>query len=198
MSIIINQVIFAPQLGQIITFETVQPHITHIFIDVLFFGGFNSVIDFFSSKILVFGRFLILTAGYSGILVFAALDYVRLSYIFENRNLYHLLPDNVLNLLTKAMKRKELFEFLKPVSMVLALVPAFFLPFGIFCAIALIATIGDGAASLIGESFGKHHFPKKHAPATNQILILRSLKLKSIILINKYCEIFCNVWDAPV
>ncbi len=108
-----------------------------------------------------FGRFLILTAGYSGILVFAALDYVRLSYIFENRNLYHLLPDNVLNLLTKAMKRKELFEFLKPVSMVLALVPAFFLPFGIFCAIALIATVGDGAASLIGESIGRHRFPKK-------------------------------------
>jgi len=42
-----------------------------------------------------FGRFLILTAGYSGILIFGALDYIRLSFIFENHNLFHLIPENV-------------------------------------------------------------------------------------------------------
>ncbi len=107
-----------------------------------------------------FGKFLILTAGYSGILVFAALDYVRLSYIFEKRNIYHLLPGNVLDLLGKAMKRKEIFEFTKPAALVLAMAPVFIFPFGVFASAALIATIGDGAASVIGMKYGKSHFPK--------------------------------------
>ena len=108
-----------------------------------------------------FGRFLILTVGFSGVLVFAALDYVRLSYIFENRNLYHFLPDNVSNLLTKTIKQKEIYEFTKPAVLVLAFVPVFFFPFGIFAASALIATLGDGAASIFGMRLGKRNFPKK-------------------------------------
>jgi dolichol kinase len=108
-----------------------------------------------------YGVFLILTAGYSGILVFAALDFVRLSYIFKKTNIYHLLPNNVLDLLCKAMKRRELFEFTKPASLILAMVPAFFFPFGVFVSAALIATMGDGAASIIGKKYGKKHFPKK-------------------------------------
>ena len=108
-----------------------------------------------------FGRFLIFTAGFSGILVFTTLDYVRLSYIFEKHSIFHLLPDNVSNLLEKSLKRNELFEFTRPAAMVLAFVPIFFFPFGIFAAAALIATIGDGAASLVGIKLGKHHFPKK-------------------------------------
>lgn len=108
-----------------------------------------------------FGRFLILTVGFSGIFVFAALDYVRLSYIFEKRNLYHLLPDNVSDLLIKTIKRREAYEFTKPSVLVLAFVPIFFFPFGIFAAAALIATIGDGAASILGMRFGKGNFPKK-------------------------------------
>ncbi|TXT64335.1 MAG: conserved membrane protein of unknown function [Promethearchaeota archaeon] len=108
-----------------------------------------------------FGKFLIITAGYSGILIFAALDYLRLSYIFEKRNLVHLLPNNVLEILSKSLKRQEFFEFTKPVALVLAFTPIFFFPFGIFCAAALISTIGDGAASIFGLKYGKTHFPKK-------------------------------------
>jgi len=107
-----------------------------------------------------YGIFLILTAGFGGILVFAALDFVRLSYIFEDRNIHHLLPDNVTDLLGNAMKRREIFEFTKPALLVLAMAPVFFFPFGVFAAAALIATIGDGAASIIGMKYGKHHFPK--------------------------------------
>ncbi len=107
-----------------------------------------------------FGRFLILSVGFSGILVFAALDYVRLSYIFEKRNIYHFLPDNVSELLTKTIKRREIYEFTKPAALILAFVPIFFLPFGIFAAAALIATLGDGAASIFGMRFGKRNFPK--------------------------------------
>ncbi|TXT60034.1 MAG: conserved membrane protein of unknown function [Promethearchaeota archaeon] len=112
-----------------------------------------------------YATFLIITAGYSGILVFAALDYLRLSYIFESYNYFHLIPDNVLDLLSRSMKEKELYEFTKPVALVLAFAPLFFLPFGIFSSIALISTIGDGAASLIGLKFGKINFPK-NSPKT--------------------------------
>jgi dolichol kinase len=107
-----------------------------------------------------FGRFLILTVGYSGILVFGALDYIRLSYIFENRNLFHLIPDNVLNLLSKSMKRKENFDFIRPTVLVLSFAPILFFPFCVFAASILISTIGDGAASLFGLRFGKKKFPK--------------------------------------
>jgi dolichol kinase len=107
-----------------------------------------------------FGRFLILTTGYSGILVFAALDYVRLSYVFENRSFFHLIPDNVLTLLTKSMKRKENFEFIRPTVLVLSFVPIFFFPFCIFASAILIATVGDGAASVFGLRFGRMRFPK--------------------------------------
>ena len=107
-----------------------------------------------------FGKFLILTAGYSGILIFGALDLVRLSFIFENRSIYHLIPGNVLNLLGKSMKRKENFEFIKPATLALSFALIFSFPFCIFASAALISTIGDGAASIIGLRFGKKHFPK--------------------------------------
>ena len=107
-----------------------------------------------------FGRFLILTAGYSGILVFGFLDYIRLSFVFENQNLFHLIPDNVLNILSKSMKRKENFDFIRPTVLVLSFAPIFIFPFCIFAASILIATIGDGAASIFGLRFGKIKFPK--------------------------------------
>jgi len=107
-----------------------------------------------------FGKFLILTAGYSGILVFGALDYVRLSFIFDERQIFHLIPDNVIKLLRKSMKYKENFEYIRPTILILSFVPIFFLPFGIFAAATLIATIGDGAASTFGLRFGRKNFPK--------------------------------------
>jgi len=107
-----------------------------------------------------FGMFLILTIGYTGVILFVALDFVRLSYIFENRNIYHLLPDSLSNLLIKTLRRNEIYEFTKTVMLVLSMVPLLFLPFGIFAAAALITSIGDGFASLVGVAFGKHHFPK--------------------------------------
>ncbi|MFX1357512.1 MAG: hypothetical protein ACFFA8_09510 [Promethearchaeota archaeon] len=105
--------------------------------------------------------FLILTVGYAGIIIFAALDFVRLSYIFENKNIYHLMPKTVSNLLIKTLKPNEIYEFTKPVALVLSFVPIFFLPISIFSAAALISTLGDGAASIFGLRFGKKKFPKK-------------------------------------
>ena len=93
-------------------------------------------------------------------IIFAALDFVRLSYIFENSNVYHLLPDCLSNMLIKALKRNENYEFTKNAVLILSLVPLLFLPFGIFTAVALITSIGDGVASIMGVSFGRYHFPK--------------------------------------
>ncbi len=107
-----------------------------------------------------YAMFLILTIGYTGVLIFAALDFVRLSFIFEKANLYSLLPDCLSNLLIKTLKRNENYEFTKNMVLVLSLVPMLFLPFGIFTAAALITSIGDGVASLMGVGFGKYHFPK--------------------------------------
>ncbi|TET02994.1 MAG: hypothetical protein E3J90_02270 [Promethearchaeota archaeon] len=107
-----------------------------------------------------FGMFLILTIGYAGVILFAGIDFVRLSYIFENSNIYHLLPDCLSNMLIKTLKKNENYEFTKNVVLVLSLVPLLFLPFGIFTAVALITSIGDGVASIMGVSFGRRHFPK--------------------------------------
>ena len=106
-----------------------------------------------------YARFLILTVGFGGIFVFAMLDYVRLSHIFK-KNMYHLLPDNVSNLLGNAMKRSEFYEFTKPATLILAFATIFFAPFPAFCAAMLIATIGDAAASVFGLGLGRIHFPK--------------------------------------
>ena len=108
-----------------------------------------------------FGRFLVLTVGLSGVLAFAGLDYLRLSYIFDERSLYHLLPDVVSNLLVKSLKENEIYEFTKSTALALAFVPIFLFPFGVFAASALIAVIGDAAASLFGLKYGKRNFPKK-------------------------------------
>jgi len=104
--------------------------------------------------------FLILTIGYTAIFIFAALDYVRLSYIFEDRNIYHLMPNSISNILVKTLKTNEIYEFTKPVALVLSFVPIFFLPMSIFSSAALISTLGDGAASILGIRFGKKTFPK--------------------------------------
>jgi dolichol kinase len=131
-----------------------------------------------------YGIFLILTVGYTGIIIFAALDYVRLSHIFNKGNVYHLLPTCISNTLGKTLKKNEIYEFTRPVALVLSLVPTLFLPFGLFTAVSLIATLGDGAASIFGLRFGRVHIPK----SSNKTLIgyisgfLVSLGISIIIL----------------
>ncbi|MFX0104781.1 MAG: hypothetical protein ACFE75_04770 [Candidatus Hodarchaeota archaeon] len=107
-----------------------------------------------------YGIFLILTVGYTGIIIFAALDYIRLSHIFNKASIYHLLPTCISNILGKTLKKNEIYEFTRPVALVLSLVPTLFLSFGVFASAALIATLGDGAASVFGLRFGKIHYPK--------------------------------------
>jgi len=108
-----------------------------------------------------------LVVGYTGIIIFAALDYIRLSHIFNKSSIYHLLPTCISNTLGKTLKKNEIYEFTRPVALVLSLIPTLFLPFGVFTAVALIATLGDGAASIFGLRFGRIHIPK----SSNKTLI---------------------------
>lgn len=107
-----------------------------------------------------YGTFLIITIGYGAIILFAAIDYVRLSFIFK-KNIFHLFPAGLLRLVIRSLKKSELRDFAKPVGMALALMPVFFFfPFEIFAAAALLTSLGDAAASIMGISFGRIHFPK--------------------------------------
>jgi dolichol kinase len=107
-----------------------------------------------------YGVWLIMTIGFTAIMVFGVLDYIRLSFIFEKHSAYHLMPKNLTGIFLKTLKRDEIYELSATAALTLSFVPIFFFPISIFAAAALIASIGDGAASLIGIRFGKRHFPK--------------------------------------
>ena len=107
-----------------------------------------------------YGVWLIITIGYTAIMVFGVLDYIRLSFLFDKRNAYHLMPKNLSGIFLKTLKRDEVCEISATAALVLSFVPIFFFPISVFAAAALIASLGDGAASLFGIKFGKHHFPK--------------------------------------
>ncbi len=113
--------------------------------------------DYFSADL---GRSLILTSGYTGLTLFAFLDFIRLSFI-NARKLNHLLPEGVSRMLARTMKRRELYEPLKVAPLILAMIPILFFPFAVFLSMMLIATLSDGAASVMGHYFGKARFPKK-------------------------------------
>ena len=107
--------------------------------------------------VLLIGRdiSLILTVGYAGIVLFGAFDFIRFSFVYKNRGVNHLIPKPFVNSLSKLVKRKELFEPLKTVPLILGITPALFLPFNLFIAVSLVATISDGVASVMGHAFGK-------------------------------------------
>jgi len=108
-----------------------------------------------------YGVWLIMTIGFTAVMVFGVLDYIRLSFMFEKHSVYHLMPKNLTGIFLKTLKRDEIYELSATAALTLAFVPIFFFPISVFAAAALIASIGDGAASLIGIRFGKRHFPKK-------------------------------------
>ncbi len=107
-----------------------------------------------------YGMWIIMTIGFTALMVFAILDYIRLSFMFEKRNAYHLMPKNLSGIFLKTLNRDEVYELAATAALILALLPIFFFPISVFAAAALISSIGDGAASLIGIKFGKRHFPK--------------------------------------
>jgi len=107
-----------------------------------------------------YGVWLIMTIGFTAVMVFGVLDYIRLSFMFEKHSAYHLIPKNLTGIFLKTLKRDEVYEISATAALILSFIPIFFFPMSVFAAAVLIASIGDGAASLIGIKFGKRHFPK--------------------------------------
>jgi len=107
------------------------------------------------------GISLMLTVGYAGVIFISTMDFVRSTYIYDNKRIDHLLPKGISKILEKTMKRREIYESIKVVPLILGLLPSLFFPLSIFLSVMLIATLSDGAASVFGHMLGRINFPKK-------------------------------------
>lgn len=91
---------------------------------------------------------LIITVGYAFCVMFQFADLARLSKPY-------LLPVWAQKWYSKSMKPDELHTFISSAPLVLSFVPFVFAPFPIFAAVALITSVADAAASLVGKKYGK-------------------------------------------
>jgi len=96
-----------------------------------------------------FSYWLIITVGYGFVFMFQVADLTRL-------NKYYILP-NWARKWYLDMKQSELHTFIASTPLVLSFSPFIFAPFPIFAAVALITTVSDGVACIIGKKYGKHH-----------------------------------------
>lgn len=106
-------------------------------------------IDVFS-----FSYWLIVTIGFAFVLMFAVADLLRLAAPSG-------LPNWAIKWYQKSMKPNELETYISSAPLVLSFVPFLFAPFPVFASVALITSLGDAAASLIGKRYGKHKVSEK-------------------------------------
>ena len=95
-----------------------------------------------------FSYWWIITIGFGFVIMFQIADLVRL-------NKAYMLPDWARKWYL-AMRPEELDTIIASTPLVLAFVPFIFVPFPIFAAVALITTVADGLACLIGKKYGSH------------------------------------------
>ncbi len=95
------------------------------------------------------GKESVILIGYSLIVLIALIDYAR------NSSLIKKLPRFIFKLINSAMRKNELYEPLKVVPLVLGLVPALFLPYKLFISVALISSLSDASASILGKLYKK-------------------------------------------
>ena len=95
-----------------------------------------------------FSYWWIITIGFGFVIMFQIADLVRL-------NKAYMLPDWARKWYL-AMRPEELDTFIASTPLVLAFVPFVFAPFPVFAAVALITTVADGLACIIGKKFGSH------------------------------------------
>jgi len=95
-----------------------------------------------------FSYWLIITVGFSFVIMFQVADLARL-------NRFYMLP-NWAKRWYQDMKQSELHTFVASTPLVLSFVPFIFAPFPILASVALITTGADALACLIGKKYGKH------------------------------------------
>lgn len=99
-----------------------------------------------------FSYWWIITIGYAFVFMFQIADLARLNYFYS-------LPKWAKKWYL-SMRPRELDTFIASTPLVLSFVPFVFAPFPIFGSVALIATVADAAACLVGKKFGKHALKK--------------------------------------
>lgn len=131
----------------------------HIFtvLVIILFWHIGSLLEFFGIlgqyglENYSFSFWLIITIGYGFVVMFQTADLVKL-------NFFYTLPKWAKKWYCSAMREKELDTFLASTPLVLAFVPFVFTPFPIFVSVALITTVADAIACLVGKKYGKRKF----------------------------------------
>ncbi|MFO8019991.1 MAG: hypothetical protein R6U96_15305 [Promethearchaeia archaeon] len=124
-----------------------------------------------------FAFWLIITVGYAFCIMFLMADLARL-------NRYHWLPDWARAWYKKSMKPNELNTFISSAPLVLSFVPFVFAPFPIFAAVALITSVADAAASLIGKRYGKRKFNENSVKTIEGYIAGASMTFLIVIIIS--------------
>jgi dolichol kinase len=131
----------------------------HIFtvLVIIIFWHIGSILEFFGIldqyglENYSLSFWLIITIGYGFVVMFQTADLVKLNYFYT-------LPKWAKNWYCSAMREKELDTFIASTPLVLSFVPFVFTPFPIFVSVALITTVADAVACLVGKKYGKRQF----------------------------------------
>ena len=146
-----------------------------------------------------FSYWWIITIGFAFVIMFQIADLARL-------NRAYMLP-NWARKWYLSMRPKELDTFIASTPLVLAFVPFIFAPFPIFAAVALITTLADGLACIIGKKYGTHPLRKNSkktlegfiagAGSTYLIVVVIMIIYNSWIELN-FIEIFVMAFAATI
>ena len=124
---------------------------------VMGFHGFAHLLgDFLQSMGITplgFTIFSVVTVGYAFITMFMLADTLRL---LNGNSLFHLTPDWAHKWFKASLKESEIHTMISSVPIVLGLMPFIFSPFWIFVTVALVASLSDALASVVGKKWGTH------------------------------------------
>jgi dolichol kinase len=121
-----------------------------------------------------FSYWLIVTIGFGFVIMFQIGDLTRL-------NKFYMLPKWSKKLYL-AMRKEEQCTFIASTPLVLSFIPFLFVPFPIFGAVALITTVADAVACVIGKRYGKHNL-RTNSEKTIEGLIAGGVSTFLIVLI---------------
>jgi len=111
--------------------------------------GIFGVLTQWNIDIYSFCYWIIITIGFGFVLMVAIGDILKI-------NKTYLLPNWAVRWYRKSMIADEVETYVSSTPLVLCFVPFIFAPFPIFASVALITTVSDATASLIGKKYGKH------------------------------------------
>lgn len=97
--------------------------------------------------------FGIVTIGYAFVAMFMLADTLRL---INDNALFWLTPDWAHKWFASSLKESESQALISSIPVVLCLMPFLFGPFPVFVTVALVESIADAMASIIGKRWGRH------------------------------------------